>query len=180
MRPRGLLAFAVLTMSFPTLLAAQGDIRLALGGGISVPIRSYSDVADKGWLGTASLTFFPAASAGLGFRLEGLYAHHGLSVASGKQTELGGTTNAVFQFGARRSPNRFYVFGGGGYIRTRTSGPSFGTISSTDPALNAGAGFCFGAKAFGLFVEARYLSVYTSGTKPQFTPLTVGISFGGL
>jgi hypothetical protein len=180
MRPRAMLAFAAVVLALPATLPAQGDIRLGLGGGISWPVRAYSDVVDKGWVGAASLTFFPAAAASLGIRLDGIYAHSGLSVASGKQTELGGIANLAFQFGSRRSPNRLYVFGGGGYMRTRTNGPSFGTITSTDPAFNVGAGFLFGVKALALFVEARYLTVSTSGTKPQFAPVTGGISIGGL
>lgn len=180
MRPRPLQAFVFVVLAFPASVAAQGDIRLGLAAGITVPLRSYSDVVNKGWLGNASLTYMPGASAGLGFRIDGLYARSGLSVASGNQTELGGTANLVFQFGSPKSPNRFYVFGGGGYMRTRTTGPLFGTVSSTDPAWNVGAGFTFGVRALALFVEARYITVTTSGTKPQFAPLTAGISFGGL
>ncbi len=180
MRPRALLAFVLVVLAVPARLAAQGDIKLGLAGGITIPLRAYSDVVDKGWIGNVSLTYMPGASAGLGFRLDGLYARNGLSVASGNQTELGGVANLVFQFGSRKSPNRLYVFGGGGFIRTRTTGPSFGTISSTDPAWNAGAGFSFGVRAMALFVEARYITVTTSGVKPQFAPLTAGISFGGL
>jgi hypothetical protein len=180
MRPRALLAFALVVLVLPESLAAQGDIRLGLAGGITVPLRSYGDVVNSGWIGNANLTYMPGASAGLGFRLDGLYARNGLSVTSGNQTELGGLANLVFQFGSRKSPNRIYLFAGGGYIRTRTSGPSFGTISSTDPAWNAGAGFTFGVRAMALFVEARYITVTTSGVKPQFAPLTAGISFGGL
>ena len=45
-------------LSLPATLAAQGDIRLGLGAGITMPLRSYGDVVDKGWMGNASLTFF--------------------------------------------------------------------------------------------------------------------------
>jgi hypothetical protein len=180
MRVSAMLIAASLVLAAPAPLVAQGDIRLGLAGGVSVPIRSYSDLVDKGWLGAGSLTFFPAASASIGFRLEGLYARNSISFTEGRQTQVGGTANLVFQFGARRSPNRFYVFGGGGYLRTQTSGPGFGTVSSTDPALNAGVGVSFGARALAFFAEARYMTVYTDGTKPQYSPVMAGISFGGL
>jgi len=172
--------FAALLILLPASLSAQGEIRLGLGGGITMPLRSYSDVVDRGWIGTASLTFFPAATASLGFRIDGLYGQSSLSVAEGEQSQLGGTANLVFQFGARKSPNRFYVFGGGGYIRTRTTGPGFGGITATNPALGAGVGFSFGARALGFFAEARYINVYNDGNKPQYAPLLAGISFGGL
>jgi hypothetical protein len=180
MRFRGLALTAWVVVT-PAAVTGQGDIKLALGGGISVPMRAFSDVVKKGWLGTGSLTYYPAASAALGLRLEGIYAHHAISIAEGTQTELGGLASGVFQFGARRSPNRVYVLGGGGYIRTHQKGPGFGEVSRTDPAVNLGAGLSFGARALGLFVEARYITVYTSGAvKPQFATLTGGISLGGL
>jgi hypothetical protein len=180
MRAPAILAVACLVAGAPPTLAAQGGIRLGLGGGLSIPVRSYSGLVDKGWLGTANLTFFPGASAALGFRLDAIYARNTLNVAAGHQTELGGLGNLVFQFGAKRSPNRFYVFGGGGYIRTQATSPNFGTVSSTDPAWNAGAGFSFGARALAFYGEARYVTVSTSGTKPQFAPFVAGITLGGL
>jgi hypothetical protein len=177
--PRAPALWAGLSL-LPATLPAQGEIRLGVGGGILMPLRSYADLVDRGWVGTASLTFFPAASASLGFRIDGLYGQTSLSVADGKQSQLGGTANLVFQVGARQSPNRFYVFGGGGYFRTRTTGPGFGGITATNPALGAGVGFSFGARALGFFAEARYLNVYNDGNKPQYAPLTAGISLGGL
>jgi hypothetical protein len=179
MRVSALALLASVILGAPQVLAAQGDIRLAVGGGISVPIRAYADVVEKGWLGTGSLTFFPGASASLGFRLEGLYAHNNLS-SSGNQTQLGGLADLVFQFGARRSPNRLYLFGGAGYVRVKSTGPAFGSVSTTDPALNGGVGFSFGARALAFFGEARYVTIRTDGTKPQYAAVTAGISLGGL
>lgn len=180
MRTPPMLAILLLLVGLPAAAAAQGDIRLGLGGGITLPLRSDADLVKKGWMAAANLAFFPGASASLGFRLDALYAQNNFKVTDGHRTELGGMGNLVFQFGARRSPNRLYVFGGGGYVRTQSSGASFGTVTSTDPALDAGAGCSFGVRAFALFLEARYLNVYTSGTKPQYLALTAGISFGGL
>jgi hypothetical protein len=179
MRLPPLLLWGSLTLGLPPTVAAQGDIRFGLGGGLTVPVRSYAGLADKGWLGTASLTFFPGASTSLGFRLDAIYARNTLSVSDWDQTQLGGTANLVFQFGARRSPNRFYVFGGGGYIRTQSTSPILGTVSTTDPALNTGAGISFGARAVALYCEARYITVSTAGTKPQYAPIVAGITFGG-
>ena len=93
---------------------------------------------------------------------------------------MGGLASLAFQFGAKRSPNRFYLFGGGGYVRTEMAARGFPTNSETNPAISGGAGLTFGGKGLAFFVEARYLNVYTDGPKPQFAPLTAGISFGGL
>lgn len=145
-----------------------------------MPLRTYGDVVQKGWVGNASLTFFPASSTALGFRLDGLYARSSLEAIPGRQTQVGGLASLVLQFGASRSPNRFYVFGGGGYLKTTSSSPNFGDISDTNPAINGGVGASFGARALAFYVEARYVSVYTDGTKPQFAPLMAGVTFGGL
>jgi len=159
---------------------AQGDIRLGLGGGLTFPLRSYADAVDRGWVGNANLTFFPMASTSLGLRLDGFFGRSPLSVFDGHQTLGGGLASVAFQFGARQSPNRFYVFGGGGYVRTATSARGFPEKKETSPAISGGAGATFGAKAMAFFVEARYLNVYSSGSKPQFAPITAGVSFGGL
>lgn len=179
MRTRATLAVVGLLLALPSALAAQGDIRFGLGGGVIVPVRAHADVIRKGWMGDASLTYFPAASTSLGLRLDGLYGRANLAAVTGRQEYLGGMANLVFQFGSRRTPNRFYILGGGGYIRTRTTGPGFGESRETSPAINGGAGFTLGGRGFAFCVEARYLSIYTSGAKPQFLPFTAGFTFGG-
>ena len=167
-------------LALPATLAAQGGIRLGLGGGITVPLRAYGDVVNKGWMGNASLAYFPASSASLGLRLDGLYGRSDLHAIPGRQSQVGGIASLVFQFGARQSPNRFYFFGGGGYLKTTTSSPNFGDISDTNPAINGGAGFSFGSRALAFYVEARYINVYSDGPKAQYAPLTAGVTFGGL
>ena len=181
MRSRLFLALAAIAACVGTRAAhAQGDIRLGLGAGITIPFRNYADAVDKGWVGNANLTFFPSASASLGLRLDGLYGRSSLSAFSGHQSVAGGLASLAFQFGAKRSPNRFYLFGGGGYIRITTSARGFPKNSDTSPAISGGAGATFGTRGMAFFVEARYLNVYSNGAKPQFAPLTAGISFGGL
>jgi hypothetical protein len=180
MRIRVTLVLAILLLALAPVLLAQDGIRLGLSGGVILPMRDYADVAKMGWLGNANLTYFPAASTSLGLRLDGLYGRSDVSFIAGTHEYLGGTANLVFQFGSRSTPNRFYVFGGGGYMRTRTSGPNFGTLAETSPAINAGAGFSLGGRGFAFFTEARYINIYTDGLKPQFLPVTAGFSFGGL
>ena len=159
---------------------AQGDIRLGLGGGLSQPVRGYSDAVNRGWLGQGNLAFFPGASTSIGFRIDGFYGRNSLNGISGESSTLGSTASLVFQTGSRRSPNRLYLFGGGGFVRTRTSGDSFATVSNTSPAITGGVGVSLGSRGFAVFVEGRYLNVYSDGTKPQLAPIVAGFSFGGL
>lgn len=181
MRTRLTLVLAAIAVCAGTRAArAQDDIRLGLGVGVSVPFRSYADAVETGWMGNASLMFFPSASASLGLRLEGLHGRSSLSAFNGHKSLTGGLASLAFQFGAKRSPNRFYVFGGGGYVRTSTKASGFPRNSETSPAISGGAGVTFGTRAMAFFVEGRYLNVYSHGAKPQVAPLTAGISFGGL
>jgi hypothetical protein len=161
-------------------VCAQGDIRLGVGGGLFIPLRGYADAVNRGWFGNANLTFNPSASASLGLRLDGLYGRGSLSSFDGHQSLAGGLAGLAIQFGARRSPNRFYVFGDGGYVRAATSATGFPRRTQTSPAISAGAGAVLGGKDLAFFVEARYLTVYTDGAKPQFAPITAGASLGGL
>ncbi len=174
-----LLVVALLATAAPPA-HAQGDIRLGLGAGITQPVREYADLVKRGWLGQGNLTFFPGASTSLGFRIDALYGRNSLDGLSGHTTMLGSTASLVFQAGSRRSPNRIYLFGGGGYLRSKTEGPGFGTRTTTDPAITAGAGISFGSRGFALYIEGRYLNIYTDGLKPQLIPLVAGITFGGL
>lgn len=179
MRLRAILVLVGTVLVLPSTLRAQGDIRFGLGGGVTIPVRSHADLVKMGWLGNASLTYYPAASTSLGLRLDALYGRSNLKSITGRQEYLGGLANLVFQFGSRRTPNRFYVFGGGGYMRTRSTGPGFGESRETSPTIDAGAGFSFGAKGVALYAEARYVNIYTTGQKPQLIPLTAGFTFGG-
>jgi hypothetical protein len=181
MRTRLTLALAAFVVCLGAQKAsAQGDIRLGLGGGLTIPLRGYADAVNRGWVGNANLTFFPMASTSLGLRLDGFYGRNPLSAFDGHQTFAGGLASIAFQFGARQSPNRFYLFGGGGYVRTATSASGFPQKTDTSPAVSGGVGATFGGKGMAFFVEARYLNVYTDGSKPQFAPITAGISLGGL
>ncbi len=179
MRRWAIPALVGITLATPPALAAQGDIRLGLGGGVIVPVRSHADLIRKGWLGNASLTYFAAASTSLGLRLDALYGRANLRAMTGRQEYLGSTANLVFQLGSRRTPNRFYVFGGGGYVRTRTTGPGFGESRETSPTIDGGAGFSLGGRGLALFAEARYMNIYTEAAKPQFFLLTGGFTVGG-
>jgi len=180
MHRRSALLSCALLLASALPLCAQGGVRLGIGGGISLPVRSYRDQVNRGWMGAVNLSYFPAASASLGFRLDGFRGRNNLDGVPGRSTLTGGTANLMLQFGARQSPNRFYLFGGGGFVHSKTEGPAFGEIRQTSPALSTGAGFSLGVRAFALFLEARYLNIYSDRVKPQLTPLIVGVSFGGL
>jgi hypothetical protein len=95
-------------------------------------------------------------------------------------------------FGQTSAPASFYVIGGGGVHHFRkfrnpglfTSGTNVTTITSTatprsvtELGLNAGAGLSFNVAGAGLFLESRYVSVFTEGTRTNMLPIVLGVTF---
>ena len=74
--------------------------------------------------------------------------------------------------------NAFYLLGGAGLFRTEVTadddGPDLGDTNNTDFAVQGGLGFNFGP---GLFVEGKFVNVFTEGSSTQFVPIVVGIRF---
>ena len=91
------------------------------------------------------------------------------------------------------STSGLYAVGGGGvtYFRnynnfTNTTGinpaqnspvNAFNTEDKTQFALNGGGGLSFGVGAVSLFVEGRYVRVFTEGARTDYIPVTLGITF---
>ena len=49
--------------------------------------------------------------------------------------------------------------------------------SSTDFGVNAGLGFRFGLGGVNLFLEGRWVNVFTEGTNSEFFPVVLGFTF---
>jgi hypothetical protein len=54
---------------------------------------------------------------------------------------------------------------------------AFNTEDKTQFALNGGGGLSFGVGAVSLFVEGRYVRVFTEGARTDYIPVTLGITF---
>src|SRR5690606_41866020 len=71
-----------------------------------------------------------------------------------------------------------YVIGGAGLFRQEVTGgddlPDFEETDNTDFAVQGGLGFNFGP---GLFIEGKFINVFTENNSTQMIPLTVGIRF---
>ena len=95
-------------------------------------------------------------------------------------------------FGRANMLSGLYAIGGGGitYFRNysqfgATTGTPAGqnvvrTFDAQDVtrfALNGGAGLSFGIGPVALFVEGRYVRVFTAGQDTDFVPVTLGLSF---
>lgn len=180
---KGVAALALSTMVGISTVQAQSPVTFDLGGGASVPLGDFSDMATTGWQGMAGVSFAPPAMP-VGFRVDGMFQQFGTEGDQDVNVRvLSGTANVLFAFPtAATTVLRPYLIGGVGVYNSKLTGedvPALLDESETDFGLNAGAGFRFRAGAVGLFVEGRFHSVFTEGSNTNFIPITAGITLGG-
>lgn len=166
-----------LACTAPTV-AAQA-VTLSLGGGLSIPTGSFGSMDNDGWhvLG-AVVASSPVPN--LAFRVDGLYSvtpHQGFA---SDHTRIGGGTASVLWRLRRVGPNlRPYLLTGLGYYDVTTTATALPSTSRSSIAWSGGGGLA----VLGLgpaigFVEARYLTIRTSGTPTNLFPVTLGLVFG--
>lgn len=168
MRRTTLLATVVLLL-LPA--AAQGQIRLLGGVGVTNPMGDLNDVADVGWHAMGGVQLGIAAVP-VGLRADGGYHSFGQQGSNPQTSVLSGALSVVVNFpGIGLAP---YVLGGIGSYRTSVD------VDGVDPVTNTGVhgafGVDIGAVGFGGFAEVRYVSVKTdSGASERFVTATLGI-----
>ncbi|HWH02806.1 MAG TPA: hypothetical protein VN674_03880 [Gemmatimonadales bacterium] len=167
-------ALALAAVATPTLRAQDPQptegVRFGVGGGFLIPTGDYGKVDKTGWhvLGLIQL---PISGSPIHLRFDGIYGSttHQSAFGSGKTTVAGGTADLLFHLGSRGSAVRPYLLGGVGLFHV-SSESKFG--------YGLGGGFLFGVGTTHAFLEARYMSVQTSGSSLTFVPITAGLMFG--
>jgi hypothetical protein len=168
MRRTTLLATVVI---FLLPAAAQGQIRLLGGVGVTNPMGDLKDVASVGWHAMGGVQLGIAAVP-IGLRADGGYHSFGQQGSNPTTSVLSGALSVVVNFpGVGLSP---YVLGGIGSYRTSLD------VDGVDPVTNTGVHGAFGvdngAVGFGGFAEVRYVSVKTDGdANERFVTATLGI-----
>jgi hypothetical protein len=172
----------MLTLLAPTASRAQSPISLGLGGGVALPLSSFSDDAVPGFraLGTLAVGV-PLIPIGL--RIDAAFDRFGVDrplvgsagSASGSQRVASLTANATYRLLPLPivSP---YLIGGGGSYRVSCGG-DITCESTTYFGWNGGVGLRFGALGLHAFAEARYHHVNVGGGGIQYVPVTVGLFF---
>ncbi len=169
-------------------LHAQGA-EFSLGGGATIPLGTFGDVAKTGYHGLVGISFAPS-SFPLGIQIDGMYDRLKQEASVGTRTNqiLQGTANLIYKFKTSEdSKFRPYLIGGVGIYNfklvsgSNVAGPGVGNTGNTgtDFGLNGGAGFDFKAGGAGLFLEGRFHDVFSSGANAKFIPITLGIRLGG-
>ncbi len=177
-----------------------------IGGGVSMLQGDASNAYNNGWNVTMPLGW-RSAWGPLGLRFDGTYNRlPGATFNMGTGTGGTGTTQQFtqpninifsalagltldFPFGATQR-SALYAMGGGGVHHLRnfnefqgTSGTT-GTVTTTQNTRdltrfgwNAGGGLTFGIGAANLFVEGRYVTVFTPQQNLNYTPVVLGLVF---
>ncbi len=165
---------------------AQGGAKFSLGGGVTLPLSDFGEVASTGFHGLAAVSFQPA-NFPVGIQVDGMFHRFGMdddfTLGADVNTQvIQGTANAVYRFTVSEETKiRPYLIGGVGYYNFKLTGDDVpdGLDSESDIGINAGAGFDFAAGAVALFVEGRFHNVFTEDESTRFIPITVGIRLGG-
>jgi Outer membrane protein beta-barrel domain len=168
--------------------SAQGA-EFSLGGGASVPLSNFGDVAKTGYHGLVGVSFAPS-SFPLGIQIDGQYHRLKQDAIVGNRTNqiIMGTGNLIYKFKTSEdSKFRPYLIAGAGIYNFKlvsgdnVAGPGVGNTgnTATDFGLNGGAGFDIKAGGVGFFAEGRFHDVFTDGPNAKFIPITVGIRLGG-
>jgi hypothetical protein len=170
----GTLALAIGLYATPALHAqAQPTegIRFGFGVGPTLPIGTYGDFDKMGYNVTGILQM-PISQSPVHIRVDVQYSQTSHDGAPGSTTLFGATVDALYHLGARSASARPYILGGLGLYNVDAGGGSQSKI-----AYGFGGGFLFGLSGLNAFVEARYMSVQTSGSSLSFVPITVGLMF---
>jgi opacity protein-like surface antigen len=183
-------ALGAVLLAIAAAAPAVAQVRFSLGGGGTLPVGTFDDVAGTGWHGMAAIGFQPADFP-VGFQVDGMYHRFGFEAEAidADWQMIQGTANIVFAF--NRSEERkfhLYLIGGvGGYNVKAVGDDAEGADSDTNFGVNAGAGLDFGLGNLAAFVEGRYHAIFGGTVDPEtlddatasFVPITIGIRFGG-
>jgi hypothetical protein len=170
---------------------------IGVGGGATVPIGNlHNDGGYKtGWNVTVPIGW-QSTNTPWGLRLDLSYDRLNGSTISSAPVSVtvsdakvwSGTLDLTLQFPFGSSGSSFYLMGGGGVhhftgLGTLNGAPFPGgspLVSSTNGKLtragvNGGAGLNFGFGRAKLFLESRFVSVFTKGKNSNYVPIILGV-----
>jgi hypothetical protein len=165
---------------------------IGIGGGGTVPMGDLSDAYGTGFnvtvpIGWQSMTTPWGVRADLAYnRVKGEVAEFDDGqVELDDGTIWSGTLGLTAQWPVGASSTSFYLVGGGGAYHFRDFGElnASGTEITIEEenvtkfGLNGGLGINFAVGAADIFVEGRYVSVFTDGDNTNYIPIVLGVRF---
>jgi hypothetical protein len=170
-----------------------------VGGGASVPIGDLHDGGyDTGWNVTVPIGW-QSSTTPWGVRVDASYDRLNGSTAPIPGGSVGlsdakiwsGTLDLTLQFPfGSSSRSAFYLMGGGGIHHFSDYGNSQVVVngtqlypstngSTTKAGLNGGLGLSFGWARANIFLESRFVSLFTEGLNSNYVPILLGVRFYG-
>ncbi len=170
----------VLALAGTTSLTAQTRAKIGVGGGGTIPVGDFGDFYKTGWHGQV-MVLFDLPALPIDIRVEGQYGENKLDVSGSdiKAKLITGMVGAQIPLGPPGSPAKPYLTGGVGVTNVDFLSGSSIDASETKFSVGGGAGVTFSIGSVSLFVEARVMNTFTSGSSVTFIPITGGILFGG-
>lgn len=175
---KAILAVAAISLVATAPVAAQGGFKVGFQGGVTMPMGDLGDAVKTGFGGGVTLMMRnPTSKVGFGIeaQLHRMAYKDFLGVVDPDLNLNSYGAMARLEFAAGEA---LYVIGGAGLFRQEVTGgddlPDFEETDNTDFAVQAGLGFNFGP---GLFIEGKFINVFTENNSTQMIPLTVGIRF---
>ena len=195
---KGIVRGAAIATAFVMLAStAQAQsvnpISFGVAGGMTIPTGDSRDFVKNGYHGEVMVGIH-LPTAPVWFRVDGFYHKFDAKdeFGDGSARVIGGAGNVVWDIPSAGMV-KMYVTGGAGVYNIKQEvdmsvlltdqrlrlGVSSGTVESKDTkfGLNGGVGVRFTLAGLNPFVEARYHSVFTEGSKTNVIPVTVGIMF---
>ena len=155
--------------------AQAQSVNFGVGGGLTIPIGDFGDVAKTGWHGLGIIGY--QLQSGIGLRGDFYYGQNNSDPSGAKFKLAGGLGNVTYSFSGKSSVTP-YVIGSIGYFNFKAEGGG-GSTSESKIAFGGGGGIKFKAGSDSqFFVEGRYITINTSGSNANFIPITAGITFG--
>jgi Outer membrane protein beta-barrel domain len=185
MRVSHVLSAAVVAVIVSTFApaAAQSQVYLGLGGGVTFPVSNLSDNHGTGYNVLADLGVHIPTTP-LGVRFDGMFNQ--IPGSQGVGSLQIWTANANLVVSLAHGPVVPYLIGGGGYYNgsvhlfAGSDGvATSGNTHANDFGLNGGGGVKVGLGPVGLFVEARYHYIFDGSHNYEMVPITAGVRFGG-
>lgn len=159
---------------------------IGVGGGATMPMGRFSDFYKTGWnisvpFGWRSLSGFPLGmQAEVSYnQLQGQTITSGVTYTAADPKIWSGLLDLTLNVPLGSDRVGLYLMGGGGvhrftdFAQASTDG---GGTSTTKFGVNGGAGLTFGIGAVNLFLESRYVSVFTDGPNTNYVPIVLGVS----
>lgn len=192
---RGMCGLALTSLAVvPAVASAQAvtrPVRFGITAGGTLPMGDFGDAADFGFhLG--ALADYKFAGTPFGLRVDGQWHRNelkgelfndpdiGSANVTGHSTILFGAASLTLEPAASASTVVPYGIAGIGIYNTKATvsfqGEDF-SDSETKPGFNVGGGFKFKLSGFDAFVEARFHTVNSSGSRTNFIPISFGLVF---